>query len=96
MVSNSVSTSRSAVIGTRAAAPSTALWQIARIVSSPFRATLHRGVFLRLETIDEKSIAKGFRDLKKQAPAPEDVEGEGVMKGQFLAAPVMIMSARRN
>jgi hypothetical protein len=40
----------------------------------------NRGVFLRLETIDEKSIAKAFRDLKKQAPAAEDPEGEGVMK----------------
>ena len=39
----------------------------------------HRGVFLRLDTIDEKALAKGYRELKKQAPQ-EEVEGEGVMK----------------
>jgi excinuclease UvrABC nuclease subunit len=50
------------------------------IVAHHLFAAKHRGVFLRLETIDEKAIARGFRDLKKQAPAPEDAEGEGVMK----------------
>ena len=39
----------------------------------------HRGVFLRLGTIDEKAIARGFRDLARQAPQ-EQVEGEGVLK----------------
>lgn len=39
----------------------------------------HRGVFLRLDTIDEKSVVKAFRELRKQAPQ-EEVEGEGVMK----------------
>lgn len=39
----------------------------------------HRGVFLRLDTIDEKAVAKGFRELAKQAPQ-EETEGEGVMK----------------
>ena len=39
----------------------------------------HRGVFLRLDTIDEKAVVKGFRDLRKQAPQ-EEIEGEGVMK----------------
>jgi hypothetical protein len=40
----------------------------------------HRGVFLRLDTIDEKSLAKAYRDLGKQAPAAEEPEGEGVLK----------------
>jgi excinuclease UvrABC nuclease subunit len=39
----------------------------------------HRGVFLRLDTIDEKSVVKGFRELRKQAPQ-DAIEGEGVMK----------------
>ncbi len=37
------------------------------------------GTFLRLETLDEKSVAKAYQDLRKQ-PEPEPVEGEGVMK----------------
>ena len=37
------------------------------------------GLFLPLETADEKSIAKAYRDLQKQ-PEPQPVEGEGVMK----------------
>jgi excinuclease UvrABC nuclease subunit len=40
----------------------------------------HRGVFLRLETIDEKALAKGFRELGKQAQPEEETEGEGVLK----------------
>jgi excinuclease UvrABC nuclease subunit len=40
----------------------------------------HRGVFLRLDTIDEKAVLKGFRELGKQAQPPEEAEGEGVMK----------------
>ena len=39
----------------------------------------HRGVFLRLDTIDEKSVIKGIHELGKQAPQ-EQVEGEGVLK----------------
>jgi hypothetical protein len=39
----------------------------------------HRGVFVRLDTIDEKAIVKGFRDLRKQAPQ-EEIEGEGVLR----------------
>ena len=37
------------------------------------------GAFLRLETLDEKAIAKAFRELQKQ-PEPQPVEGEGVIK----------------
>jgi excinuclease UvrABC nuclease subunit len=39
----------------------------------------HRGVFLRLDTIDEKAVVKGFKELRKQTPQ-EEVEGEGVIK----------------
>lgn len=38
------------------------------------------GVFLRLDSIDEKTIAKAYRELKKQ-PVPEEVaESEGILK----------------
>jgi len=37
------------------------------------------GIFLGLETLDEKAIAKGYRELLKQ-PEPEMTEGEGVVK----------------
>jgi hypothetical protein len=37
------------------------------------------GTFLRLETLDEKSVTKAYQDLRKQ-PEPEPVEGEGVLK----------------
>ena len=49
------------------------------IVAHHLFSARNRGVFLRLDSIDEKSIAKGHRDLKKQAP-PEEIEGEGVVK----------------
>jgi hypothetical protein len=39
-----------------------------------------QGVFLRMERIDEKSIAKAWRDLRKQLAPEEETEGEGVMK----------------
>jgi len=39
----------------------------------------HRGVFLRLDTADEKAVVRGFRELQKQAPQ-EQTEGEGVLK----------------
>jgi hypothetical protein len=37
------------------------------------------GVFLRLDTIDEKAIAKAYREVQKQ-PEPQETEGEGVLK----------------
>jgi excinuclease UvrABC nuclease subunit len=37
------------------------------------------GTFIRLETADEKAIAKAYRELLKQ-PEPQEVEGEGVIK----------------
>ena len=39
----------------------------------------HRGVFLRLDTADEKAVVKGFRELQKQVPQ-EQTDGEGVLK----------------
>jgi hypothetical protein len=44
-----------------------------------FLAKSNHGVFLPLETIDEKSMVKAYRDLLKQKP-PEATEGEGVLK----------------
>jgi excinuclease UvrABC nuclease subunit len=37
------------------------------------------GAFLRLDAVDEKAIAKAYRELLKQ-PEPDEVEGEGVIK----------------
>ncbi|HET6250356.1 MAG TPA: hypothetical protein VFE47_21900 [Tepidisphaeraceae bacterium] len=45
-----------------------------------FSARQTHGVFLRLAQIDEKAIAKAYRELKKQPVPAEDVESEGVMK----------------
>jgi excinuclease UvrABC nuclease subunit len=39
----------------------------------------HRGVFLRLDAVDEKALLKGFRELRKQAHQ-EEIDGEGVVK----------------
>ena len=44
-----------------------------------FLAKANHGVFLPLETTDEKSAVKAYRDLLKQKP-PEPTEGEGVLK----------------
>jgi excinuclease UvrABC nuclease subunit len=44
-----------------------------------FTSKQTHGVFLPMALVDEKSLAKAFRDLRKQQPA-EEVEGEGVMK----------------
>lgn len=38
-----------------------------------------RGVFLRLETVDELSVTRAFRELQKQSPQ-EEVDEEGVTK----------------
>ena len=38
------------------------------------------GLFLRMNTIDEKIVAKAYRELKKQPAPPEEIESEGVMK----------------
>jgi hypothetical protein len=38
------------------------------------------GVFLRLDHIDEKSVTRGYRELKKQPAPSEELESEGVMK----------------
>jgi excinuclease UvrABC nuclease subunit len=49
------------------------------IVTHHLFSAKNRGVFLRLDTIDERAVVKGFRELRKQAPQ-EEIEGEGVMK----------------
>lgn len=51
------------------------------IVSHHLFAAKSASVFLRLDTIDEKSIVKAYRDLaKRKAAEPQETEGEGVMK----------------
>jgi excinuclease UvrABC nuclease subunit len=48
-----------------------------------FAPKAQQGVFLPLESIDEKQIVKAHRDLQKQKKPPEeasDAEGEGVFK----------------
>jgi hypothetical protein len=44
-----------------------------------FQAKAQHGVFLPLESIDERSVVKAYRDLLKQKPQ-DQAEGEGVMK----------------
>jgi excinuclease UvrABC nuclease subunit len=44
-----------------------------------FLAKATHGVFMPLDKVDEKSLAKAYRDLLKQKPQ-ETAEGEGVMK----------------
>jgi hypothetical protein len=44
-----------------------------------FSSKQSHGVFIRLDAIDERAIAKGFRELGKQKVA-EESEGEGVVK----------------
>lgn len=50
------------------------------IVSHHLFSGRNRGVFLRFAGVDERAIARGYRELRKQAPQDEEVEGEGVMK----------------
>jgi len=45
-----------------------------------FAAKQSQGVFLRLDRLDEPSIAKALRDLRKQSAAPEESQGEGLTK----------------
>jgi hypothetical protein len=45
-----------------------------------FSAKQTHGVFLRLDSIDEKAIAKAYRELKKQPVPAAEEDGEGVMK----------------
>lgn len=44
-----------------------------------FTSKATHGVFLPLESLDEKSLTKAWRDLQKQKE-PEEPEGEGVLK----------------
>jgi excinuclease UvrABC nuclease subunit len=45
-----------------------------------FSAKQTHGVFIPLHAIDDKSLAKAFRDLKKQKSVEETIESEGVVK----------------
>jgi excinuclease UvrABC nuclease subunit len=49
------------------------------VASHLFQARASHGVFLPLAQLDEKSLAKAFRDLQKQK-VQEPTEGEGVIK----------------
>ena len=44
-----------------------------------FQPKAKQGVFIPIDTIDEKSIAKAYRDLMNQKP-PEEAAGEGLTK----------------
>src|SRR5262249_31294254 len=44
-----------------------------------FSAKQTQGVFIHLDLVDAKSMAKAYRDLHKQK-VPEESEGEGVVK----------------
>ena len=50
------------------------------IVTHHLFAAKSRGVFLRLDSIDEKAVAKACRELARQGQPEEEAEGEGVMK----------------
>jgi hypothetical protein len=45
-----------------------------------FSAKHSHGVFLRMDLLDEPAIAKGLRELRKQAAQKPEEEGEGVLK----------------
>ena len=44
-----------------------------------FQPKAKQGLFLPLDTIDEKAISKAYRDLMNQKP-PEEAAGEGLTK----------------
>ena len=45
-----------------------------------FQAKATHGAFLPIDSINERSIAKAFRDVQKQQPDEADDQAEGVMK----------------
>jgi excinuclease UvrABC nuclease subunit len=53
--------------------------RIGVVASHLFQSRQTHGVFIPLDAIDEKSIARAFRDLQKQK-APEESQSEGVTK----------------
>lgn len=54
--------------------------RISVVAQHLFTAKASHGVFLPLESVDEKSVSKAYRDLLKQKQQTEVIEGEGVMK----------------
>jgi excinuclease UvrABC nuclease subunit len=53
--------------------------RIAVVAAHLFKAKNSDGVILRVDDLDEKSLAKAYRDLMKQQGVEEE-EGEGIMK----------------
>jgi excinuclease UvrABC nuclease subunit len=53
--------------------------RIGLVAQHLFTSKQTHGVFLRLDSIDEKAVARAFRDLRKQKVIQES-EGEGVVK----------------
>ena len=56
-----------------------AIERIGVVAHHLFQPKARQGVFIPLETVDEKSLAKAYRDLMNQKPQDETV-GEGVTK----------------
>jgi excinuclease UvrABC nuclease subunit len=53
--------------------------RVALVSNHLFAAKQSHGVLLRLDSIDEKSLAKAFRDLRNQKD-PEETDAEGIVK----------------
>ena len=53
--------------------------RVALVSNHLFAAKQSHGVLLRLDSIDEKSLAKAFRDLRNQKE-PEETDAEGIVK----------------
>jgi excinuclease UvrABC nuclease subunit len=53
--------------------------RVALVSNHLFSPKQSQGIVLRLDAIDDKSLAKAYRDLRKQND-PEEAEGEGIVK----------------
>jgi excinuclease ABC subunit C len=53
--------------------------RVALVSNHLFFPKQSQGIVLRLDAIDDKSLAKAYRDLRKQND-PEEAEGEGIVK----------------
>jgi excinuclease UvrABC nuclease subunit len=56
-----------------------AIERIGMVAHHLFSGRHPKGVFLRLEELEEKAMVRSFRELSRQK-VPEEVEGEGVLK----------------
>ncbi|CAN5619050.1 hypothetical protein BH09PLA1_BH09PLA1_09030 [soil metagenome] len=68
-----------AASGSRDSVDAIAAERIGVVTHHLFKSKSSQGVFLPLDALEEKSIAKAYRDLLKQKKA-DDAEDEGVMK----------------